>query len=91
MFTWKEEYLWDFSDEGRSAPDKGPAITGSKMFRGGQYKNVIRETAQNSCDAKDTTLPEDVPVRMRFRYLTINREDIPGVDRLSHAIDLCYQ
>ena len=76
MFEWKKEYRWDFSDEGRSAPDKGPAITGSKMFRGGQYKNVIRETAQNSSDAKDVSLTDDVPVKMEFRYIEVDRKDI---------------
>lgn len=91
MFTWKNEYCWDFSDEGRSAPDKGPAITGSKMFRGGQYKNVIRETAQNSCDAKDISLSGDVPVKMEFKYIEVDRNDIPDIDSLSSAIDKCYE
>ncbi len=91
MFEWNKKYRWDFSDEGRSAPDKGPAITGSKMFRGGQYKNVIRETAQNSCDAKDAMLPDNVPVKMEFKYIEIDRNEIPDIDNLSSAIDKCYE
>ena len=90
MFTWKNNYLWDFSDEGRSDPDKGPAITGSKMFRGGQYKNVVRETVQNGSDAKDPSLPADTPVKMCFEYIMIERQDVPGIERLSAVIDKCY-
>ena len=90
MFIWQDKYYWDFSDEGRSAPDKGPAITGTKMFRGGHFKNVIRETTQNGQDQKNPELPTEIPVRMTFEYLLLDREDIPGVDRLSSVIEKCY-
>lgn len=90
MFSWQDKYHWDFSDEGRSAPDKGPAITGTKMFRGGHFKNVVRETTQNGQDQKNPELPTEIPVRMTFEYLLLDREDIPDVDRLSSVIEKCY-
>lgn len=90
MFTWDKRYYWDFSDEGPSAPDKGPAITGTKMFRGGHFKNVVRETTQNGQDQKNPSLPPETPVRMVFEYLLVDRNDIPGIDRLSEVIDKCY-
>ena len=90
MFSWQDKYHWDFSDEGRSAPDKGPAITGTKMFRGGHFKNVVRETTQNGVDQKNPELSTEIPVRMTFEYLLLDREDVPGVDRLSSVIDKCY-
>ena len=90
MFSWQEKYHWDFSDEGRSAPDKGPAITGTKMFRGGHFKNVVRETTQNGQDQKNPDIAPEIPVRMTFEYILMDREDIPGIDRLSEVIGKCY-
>ena len=76
MFEWKNKYYWDFSEAGRSDMDTGPAVTGSKMFRGGKFKNVVRETAQNSADAKDPDLPIELPVIITYEYIEVERNDI---------------
>lgn len=90
MFEWKNKYYWDFSEAGRSDMDTGPAVTGSKMFRGGKFKNVVRETAQNSADAKDPDLPIELPVIITYEYIEVERNDIPGIDRLNSVIDMGY-
>ena len=64
MFTWKDIYHWNYSEAGPSIPDKGPAVTGAKMFRGGSIKNNIRETGQNGGDASD----KNIPGNPRFLY-----------------------
>ncbi len=91
MFSWQDKYHWIFSDAGPTIPDQGPAITGAKIFRGGHFKNVVRETIQNSLDAKDPKLPEDVPVRVVYELMYLERNDVPGSEDLSKVIDLCYE
>ena len=89
MFSWNEKYCWNFSDAGPTVPNQGPAITGTKIFRGGIFKNVVRETIQNSLDAKDENLPEDTPVRVEYELMYLDCSDVPGSEELSRVIDLC--
>ncbi len=91
MFEWKDKYHWEFSSAGYTDPDRGPAITGAKMFRGGRFLNTVRETAQNGADAYDPDLPAGTPVRMVYEYLTVDRADLPHADRLSDVIDKGYE
>lgn len=90
MFKWNDDYLWNFSDAGPTVPNQGPAITGSQIFRGGHFKNVVRETIQNSLDAKDPNLPSTCPVRVEFELMHLDYNDVPGADELSTTIDLCH-
>ncbi len=90
MFTWSKNYNWFFSDAGPTLPNQGPAITGTKIFRGGHFKNVVRETIQNSLDAKDPALPGNIPVKVEFELMYLDQKDVPGAEELSRAIDLCY-
>lgn len=90
MFTWGKKYKWNFSDAGPTLPNQGPAITGTKIFRGGHFKNVVRETIQNSLDAKEPSLPGNCPVRVEFELMHLEQNDVPGAEELSRAIDLCY-
>ncbi len=91
MFTWKDIYHWNYSEAGPSIPDKGPAVTGAKMFRGGSIKNNIRETGQNGGDASDKNIPGNPPVRMVYEYLLVDLEDLPNISRISSVIDMCYE
>ncbi len=90
MFKWSKNYNWNFSNAGPTLPNQGPAITGTKIFRGGHFKNVVRETIQNSLDAKDPMLPGNCPVRVEFELMHLGQDDVPGAEELSRAIDLCY-
>lgn len=87
MFVWKDHYHWEFSPAGYTDADSGPAITGAKMFRGGKYLNVVRETAQNGADAKNPDLPSDTPVKMVYEFINVPRDCVPGVDRLADVIE----
>ena len=91
MFAWNEKYHWEFSPAGYTDPDCGPAITGAGIFRGGKYLNAVRECAQNGADAKAPDLPADVPVKMTFELLYIDKTDLPGVSRLADVIDKGYE
>ena len=90
MFSYSERNHWDFSDAGHSTDDKGPGITGGKIFRGNRIGDMVRETAQNSEDAIDDTLPVGTPVKMVYEYIYIDRDDLPGINRLSEVMDYCY-
>lgn len=48
---------------------------------------LAREICQNSIDANNGELPS----RVEFKLFTLQRDDIPGIDELSDAIEKCYQ
>lgn len=90
MFAWKNNYRWIFSELG--AADKvGVNDAGIGIFKRQPYKGLAKEINQNITDAKDDTLPDDVPVRARFELIYVDRDDIPDYQRLNEVIHKCYE
>ena len=90
MFAWNEKYKFIFSDLGAS--DKvGVNDVGIGVFKKKPYIGLTKEILQNSTDAPDPSLPEGTPVEVRFELISIDRDDIPDVDRLNSAIHKCYE
>ena len=68
MFRWNDKYQWIFSDLG--AADKvGVNESGIGIFKRQPYKGLAKEILQNVTDAKDKSLPENIPVRARFELI----------------------
>lgn len=89
MFFWKNNYKWIFSDLG--AADKvGVNDAGIGIFKRQPYKGLAKEILQNVTDAKDDSLPEEIPVKARFELIYIDRDDIPDWQRLNEVIHKCY-
>lgn len=91
MSIWNSKYQWIYDAAGRSSPDRGPAVAGTKIFSGSAITNLLRETAQNSLDAVDRTISESPVVKMKYEYLMINPDDLPDIRRISTVIDKCYE
>lgn len=91
MFIWDSKYQWDYSEAGPSIPDRGPAVAGAKIFSGSAITNLLRETAQNSLDAVDRTIPEHPAVKIKYEYLMVNPDELPDIKRISNVIDKCYE
>ena len=90
MFAWKNNYRWIFSELG--AADKvGVNDAGIGIFKRQPYKGLAKEINQNITDAKDDTLPDNVPVRARFELIYVDRDDIPDYQRLNKVIHKCYE
>lgn len=90
MFQWKDDYQWIFSNLG--AADKvGVNESGIGIFKRQQYKGLAKEILQNVTDAKDKSLPEDIPVRARFEVIYVERDEIPGFERLNDVIHKCCE
>lgn len=91
MFIWDSKYQWDYAEAGRSIPDRGPAVAGTKIFSGSSITNLLRETAQNSLDAVDETIPKHPAVKIKYEYLMVNPDELPDIKRISNVIDKCYE
>ena len=90
MFDWKDEYQWIFSDLG--AADKvGVNESGIGIFKRQPYKGLAKEILQNVTDAKNDALPRDVPVKAKFELIYVDREEIPGYNRLNDVIHKCHE
>lgn len=90
MFNWKYYYQWIFSELG--AADKvGVNDAGIGIFKRQPYKGLAKEILQNITDAKDDSLPDDVPVKARFELIYIDRDDIPNHSRLLEVIHKCHE
>lgn len=86
--VWNNNYKWCF----------GPLYTGDKVgvnnagigiFKKQPYKGLAKEILQNVIDAKNPDVKE--PARARFEIIRINRNEIPGAERLSDVIKRCYE
>lgn len=90
MFRWNDKYQWIFSDLG--AADKvGVNESGIGIFKRQPYKGLAKEILQNVTDAKDKSLPENIPVRARFELIYVERDEIPGFERLNDVIHKCCE
>lgn len=78
---------WDFPLLGSGSLQgvNGAAIT---MFKGdGDMDGLAREVCQNSLDAKDTDLDNDIPVKVKFSLYNIDRRSFDMFDGYEDAID----
>ncbi len=90
MFDWKNNYKWIFSELG-AADKAGVNDAGIGIFKRQPYKGLAKEILQNITDAKDDTLSVDVPVRARFEFVYVDRDDIPDYQRLNEVIHKCHE
>ena len=81
MSNWNEKYTWAFPLAGTSE-DQGFNHPGIDMFASMPYVGVTKEIIQNVLDARDQTLPQEVPVKVVFEAMEIDIDDIPGAEQL---------
>lgn len=66
---------WDFPLLG-TGNQSGNNIAAITMFKGaGVMDGLAREVCQNSLDAKDKSLPADIPVEVKFELVNIKKDD----------------
>ena len=90
MSNWNEKYTWAFPLAGTSE-DQGFNHPGIDMFASMPYVGVTKEIIQNVLDARDKTLPQEVPVKVAFEAMEIDVDDIPGAEQLTDVIDRCCE
>ena len=81
---------WDFPllGTGSLSGSNDAAIT---MFKGtGIMDGLAREVCQNSLDAKDRNLPENVPVQVEFKLFYLDRNSYPVFDEFKCALQGAY-
>ena len=79
------KWLFARNDGGR---DSGFHDAGVETFKGNFDRYLARELIQNSLDAR---LDPNKPVHVKFEILTLDREDIPGMDYLRAAFARCAE
>lgn len=89
MFKWDEKYQWVFSDLG-AADMVGVNEAGIGIFKRQPYKGLAKEILQNVTDAKDDRLGDDIPAKAKFELIYVDRDEIPGYERIDDVIHKCY-
>lgn len=79
---------WVFPSN-NNAEVRGINDAGIQTFASKMYESLVRESIQNSLDAKKKTLPDDVPVEVFFQQEQIKSTDLPGKESLMEAFKLC--
>lgn len=80
------EICWDFPLLG-NGNESGSNIAAITMFKGaGIMDGLAREVCQNSLDAKDKTLEESIPVKVKFELHHIRKNDYSMFDGYEDAI-----
>lgn len=85
--SWGKKYAWDFSPLGNGTKI-GVNDAGIGIFKKHPYTGLAKEILQNVIDAKDEDI--DRPAQACFEIIYVNKEDIPGAERLSQVIKLCH-
>jgi hypothetical protein len=65
---------------------EGLGHAGIETFRNDPHSSAARETGQNSIDARASS-----PVSISYDLLELSRSDIPGIDALQEAIEICLR
>lgn len=82
-----KEVCWDFPLLG-TGNQSGNNIAAITMFKGsGIMDGLAREVCQNSLDARDKTLPSDVPVKVKFELIEIEKKNYSMFDGYQKALD----
>lgn len=79
---------WYFPSN-NNASISGINDAGIATFESNVYESLVRESIQNSLDAKAAN--SDAPVRVEFKFLKIPKEWIPGRDSLEMALEQCQK
>lgn len=78
---------WDFPLLG-TGNQSGNNIAAITMFKGsGIMDGLAREVCQNSLDAKDKELSPEVPVKVKFELVNIQKKDYSLFDGYQEALD----
>lgn len=78
---------WDFPLLG-TGNQSGNNIAAITMFKGaGVMDGLAREVCQNSLDAKDKTLGDNVPVKVKFELIEINKNDFSMFEGYKTALE----
>lgn len=77
---------WDFPFLG-TASLSGKNNAAITMFRGsGIMDGLVREIIQNSLDARDDTLDQNLPVKVRFKLIRLKKDNFPVFTGLAEAL-----
>ncbi len=78
---------WDFPRAG-TGNDSGVNDPAIQMFkRAGILDSLAREICQNSLDAKDKSLKDDVPVKVKFEMINVSVKDYPMLSEYEEYVD----
>ncbi|MGK2957261.1 MAG: hypothetical protein ACSLFB_02400 [Acidimicrobiales bacterium] len=77
---------WEFPSN-NDGQELGPNHPGIEHFLDRPLSSLAREICQNACDAADDT--SGGPVEVHFSLDLIDRDQVPGLDDLSYAIERC--
>ena len=78
---------WDFPLLG-TGNESGNNIAAITMFKGsGVMDGLAREICQNSLDAKDSSLPSDNPVKVKFELMDVKKSDYPVFKSYEEAVE----
>ncbi len=66
--------------------EQGLDTADMETFKRDPISSLAREICQNSIDARRD---KDMPVKVEFSLFSVDRETIPGIDRLKEEIDSC--
>lgn len=82
-----KEVCWDFPLLG-TGNQSGNNIAAITMFKGsGIMDGLAREVCQNSLDAKDKTLPPDIPVKVKFELVEIEKKEYSMFEGYQKALE----
>lgn len=76
---------WFFSSNDNGSIT-GIGEAGIETFKGAPYRSLAREICQNSIDARND---EQLPVKIEFSFFEIDRQEMPGFQKLSESINCC--
>ncbi len=80
---------WIFSSLGELADIEGHTTGDVETFKNNIIDNLAREICQNSLDAKNKSLSEDIPVIVKFNLMEIKKRDHELLLEYEHCLKLC--
>lgn len=77
---------WDFPriGTGNVSGSNDAAIT---MFKGSGVDGLARETCQNSLDVRDNDVPDDTPVKVKFKLFYLERKSFSMFQELGEIVE----
>ena len=80
---------WIFSSLGEVPDIEGHTTGDVETFKSNIIDNLAREICQNSLDAKNKTLSDDIPVVVKFNLAEIKKKDHDLLLEYEHCLELC--
>lgn len=82
---------WDFPLLGTGSV-KGSNDAAITMFKGtGIMDGLAREVCQNSLDARDADIPEEEPVKVKFKQFNLKKDDFDVFKEFGEAVGNAYE